>query len=65
LIVRAGKTGARRLVKEQRDLIADFEKAFGRQPDDGIHGVAIFTDNDDTGQPIVAYCGEIWLECAS
>lgn len=36
-------------VDESRDVFSDFQRAFGESPEDGVHAVALFTDNDDTG----------------
>lgn len=48
---------------ETRDLWADYEAAFGHAPDDWIHAVAIFTDDDQTGEPVTAHYREITLDC--
>jgi len=65
IVVRSGKTAQAGPVSEQRNLFRDFERAFGRAPESGVHAVAVFTDNDDTGEPVVAYYGPISLQCGA
>jgi len=48
---------------ETRDLLADYEAAFGQPPEDWIEAVALFTDNDQTGEPVTAHYRDIALEC--
>lgn len=48
---------------ERRDIRRDFEAAFGRAPDDSVHAVVLFTDNDQTKQKVVAYYGWIRSLC--
>ena len=63
IVVRRGDADSDFPVNESRDLIRDYERAFGKPPDTGVHAVAVFTDNDDTGEPVLAYYGPILLEC--
>jgi hypothetical protein len=51
------------MVMNRTNLSEDYKKAFGEVPGEGIYGVAIFTDNDDTREPIVAHYGKIELLC--
>ncbi len=48
---------------DRTNLSDDYKKAFGEVRKDGIYGIAIFTDNDDTKEPIVAHYGRIELLC--
>ena len=48
---------------EQRNVVKDFEKAFGFPPGKNIHAIALFTDNDQTKQPVEAYYGWVQLIC--
>ncbi len=60
------ESGTRRLgtwVTERRDMAADFYRAFGRGPGQAVGAVAIFTDNDQTGQPALAYYGAARVLC--
>jgi hypothetical protein len=65
LVVRTGSSDKRELVMEFANLREDYLRAFGEAPVDGIHGVAIFTDNDDTREPVVAHYGSIELLCSA
>lgn len=60
------ESGAARLgewVEEERDLVADFRRAFGYAPP-RISGIAIMTDADDTGSLAAARYGDIELLAA-
>lgn len=48
---------------ETRNVFGDFQRAFGSPAKSGVHAVALFTDNDDTGEPIIAYYGPIEFRC--
>ncbi len=64
LVVRAGPAGLGAWHREQRDLLADFRRAFGHEPPEPVRAVAIFVDNDQTGQPVEAYFGSAEVTCA-
>ncbi len=40
---------------ESRNILADFERAFGYFPKADIEAIALFTDNDQTKEPVLAY----------
>ncbi len=42
--------------QERRDLVADYERAFGSAPP-ALRYVAVFNDNDQTGEPTSAEFG--------
>lgn len=63
IVVRSGAEGVGGWVAERRDVVADFERAFGRRPEQGIHAVALLTDNDQTKEPVEAYYGWARLRC--
>jgi Protein of unknown function (DUF3047) len=44
--------------RERRDLVADYERVFGSAPP-ALRYVAVFTDNDQTGEPASAEFGPI------
>ena len=50
--------------KDTRDLIADFRRAFNREPDETVQGIAIMTDNDQTEQSVEFYYGEVRSLCS-
>ena len=63
LVLRNGRDGLTHWVTERRDLRVDFEAAFGRPPRDRVRAIALFTDNDQTGEPVVAYYGPVTVFC--
>jgi hypothetical protein len=63
IIVRSGPADEYNLVRERRDLVSDYQEAFGVSPTGKIYAIGLFTDNDDTKEPITAYYGAITLIC--
>ena len=55
LVVESGEGRLGRWVSERRRIADDFEQAFGRRPTAAVQAIALFTDNDQTGQPVEAY----------
>ena len=51
-------------VTERRNIRADFWRAFGRAPGAPVSAIAIFTDNDQTGEPVVAHYGLARTVCS-
>lgn len=63
IVVRTGSPVDRQLETDSVNLTDDYRKAFGKPLDSSIYAIAIFTDNDDTGEPVVAHYGKIELLC--
>lgn len=59
VVIRSGTGDLGRWVHERRNILHDFRKAFGREPPEVVEMVALFTDNDQTGEPVEAYYGTI------
>lgn len=59
IVVRSGTDHLRQWMHERRNVIEDFRRAFGRDPPEIVDMVALFTDNDQTGEPVEAYYGTI------
>jgi hypothetical protein len=59
IIVRSGAADLGQWMRERRDVFEDFRRAFGQEPPDPVEIVALFTDNDQTGEPVEAYYGAI------
>src|SRR3546814_696513 len=59
IVVRSGASRLGQWVRERRNVSEDFRRAFGREPPDTIEVLAVFTDNDQTGEPVEAYYGAI------
>ncbi len=65
IVVETGLVSPALWVDEKRDLLADYQAAFGSAPRDTVYAVAIFTDNDQTGEPVEAHYGPAKLYCGS
>ena len=63
IIVRSGIVNSYGLVRERRNLVDDFKEAFSTSPMGKIYAIGIFTDNDDTREPITAHYGPVALIC--
>lgn len=59
IVVRSGAERLGKWIEERRNVLDDFRKAFGREPPKIVEVVALFTDNDQTGEPVEAYYGPI------
>ncbi len=60
LAVESGNEKAGQWVTAQRDIVADYRKAFGDEPP-AIVGVAIMSDSDNTGESAKAWYGDVTL----
>ncbi len=58
IAVESGGTKAGRWVREERNIVEDYMKAFGRRPP-RITGIAVMTDSDNTGEEARAWYREI------
>ena len=63
IVIQAGLNPTHSWVVERRDIIEDYQEAFGDLPGDKIHAIALFTDNDQTKQPVEAYYGWARVHC--
>ncbi len=61
--VRSGPEGLGEWVTERRDLVADYELAFGEPPEDKIEVFALFTDSDHGGERVTARYGWARVLC--
>jgi Protein of unknown function (DUF3047) len=64
IVVQSGQISPLAWESERRDLVADYQAAFGGLPKDRVYAVAIFTDNDQTQEPVIAHYGPARLLCA-
>lgn len=55
IVLESGEENLGRWTIERRNVLEDYAAAFGQPPRDEIHAIAIFTDNDQTKQPVTAY----------
>jgi hypothetical protein len=58
IVVESGEAKLNQWVDEERNIYEDYKKAFSEEPP-MISGVAIMTDNDNTGETAIAYYGDI------
>lgn len=63
VVIRNSEGELGRWINERRNVVADFEHAFGEKPSDDIQAFALFTDNDQTKQPVEAFYGAARLRC--
>lgn len=63
IVVRTGETG--HWFTERRNVENDYARAFGKAPDDMIHAIALFTDNDQTKEPATAFYRWMRIRCDS
>lgn len=59
VVVRSGDVRLGQWSRERRNVIDDFRNAFGRDPPNTVEVIALFTDNDQTGESVEAYYGAI------
>jgi len=60
VVVESGRELAGTWVSEQRDIVADYRRLFGKEPG-RLGAVAIMTDTDNTGGEATAWYGDITL----
>jgi hypothetical protein len=65
IVVEAGQVSPLTWISERRDLVADFQAAFGRLPETNVRAVVLFSDNDNTQEAVVAHYGAARLLCAA
>ena len=63
IVVRTGTEHIGEWVTERRNIVADFKRAFGEEPTNAIEAFALFTDNDQTKEPVEAYYADARLLC--
>lgn len=63
IVVRRGAEYVGQGMQEQRNLTDDYRRAFGGDPPDIVRAVAIFSDNDQTGEPVTAHYRSIEAVC--
>ena len=64
IVVQGGIESPLAWESERRDLVADYQAAFGGLPNERVQAVALFTDNDQTQEPVIAHYGAARLLCS-
>lgn len=60
IAVQSGTERVGEWVEEQHDVLADYRKLFGTDPNN-VEAVAIMTDTDNTGATASAWYGDMWF----
>jgi hypothetical protein len=61
IVAATGREGVGEWHAFSRDIVADYERAFGEKPGRLI-GVGVLTDTDNTGETVEAWYGDIDLQ---
>jgi hypothetical protein len=64
LVVQSGSGGLNRWLEYERDIRADYERAFGEKPG-ALVGIGIMTDSDNTRSRVQAWYGPVTLHNAA
>ena len=59
IVIESGEERLGQWINERRNVAEDFRRAFGKDPPDLVKTIVLFTDNDQTGQPVVSYYGAL------
>jgi hypothetical protein len=59
VILEAGEEKKGRWVTERRNLYEDYKRVYGHYPQKNPKAIALFTDNDQTKEPVIGYYGPI------
>ncbi len=65
IVVRAGSEKLSQWTVERRSLADDFQRAFGKPPEENVSAIALFADNDQTGEPFESYFKAISVDCGT
>ncbi|HMA15885.1 MAG: DUF3047 domain-containing protein [Bacteroidota bacterium] len=63
IVVQGGVESPLAWESERRDVEADYQAAFGSLPKERVRAVVLFTDNDQTQEPVIAHYGPARLLC--
>ena len=58
VVLQSGNARSGQWIKQERNIVKDYQRAFGRQPPE-IIGIGLMTDTDNTGEETTAYYGDI------
>jgi hypothetical protein len=65
IVVENRRDRLQKWVSFERDMYADYMTAYGNPPGDNLQVVVLFTDNDQSRQPVTAYYGPIEVRCGA
>ncbi len=58
-ILQAGEEKKGQWITEKRNLLEDYKRVYGDYPEKNVKAIALFTDNDQTKEPVMGYYGPI------
>ena len=61
IVLESGDLRSGRWVGEERDIVADYVRAFG-EPPESVSAIAVMADTDDTGTRATAWFGDVRLD---
>lgn len=61
VVAQSGRDAVGQWQTRERDVVADFERAFGEKPG-RLLGISVLTDTDNTGAQVEAYYGDLGFE---
>jgi len=64
IVVHSGDADVGRWITERRNVLEDYIAAFGKPPEQAIAAVALFVDNDQTGEPAAVRYREATAYCS-
>ena len=63
LVLRSGDADLGRWVRERRNPAADYAFVFGEPASAPLRAIMLFTDNDQTGEPVEAWYAKVRIDC--
>ncbi|MDA0262079.1 MAG: DUF3047 domain-containing protein [Proteobacteria bacterium] len=62
MVVKSGAGSSATWLENRRNIVDDFRAAFGTNPPDTLEMIALWTDNDQTHEPVKAFYGSIVVQ---
>ena len=59
IVIESGAENLGQWVSVRRNIVEDYLTAFGKEPPGPIEMIALWSDNDQTGEPVEAYYGAV------
>ena len=59
IVLESGTENLGQWVSVRRNVVEDYLTAFGEEPPDAVEMIALWSDNDQTGEPVETYYGAI------
>ncbi len=62
IVLQAGTQRLGHWLRERRNIVEDYRRAFGADPPGTLEAIALWTDNDQTGEPVEAHYGRMVMQ---